>query len=415
VLADWGSYDPDTLQRHKRFGLLIPALATLAYWLRIRQPVDGTTPRMPAMIVKGLLAGSLLVGGHAGGTLTRGDDFLSRHLPEPVRKLAGMPGEAERTRIHVANADTTPVYDALIQPLLTSRCGACHDADRKKGGLDLTSIEGLLAGGRQGKVVVAGRADDSELIIRLALPPGHTDAMPPDRAMPGAEVAMIRWWIDQGASKEITLAAIARPASIRRTLTAYGLDELPTGIFAVPVAAPDTAAVRAARAGGLTILALGSGVGYLSVDAASVPPAWTSKSLELLRPLAANIASIDLARAPVGDSALMLVGTMPRLTRLRLANTQVTDAGLAALTSLKYLTYLNLVDTDVTDAGLRAIESLPRLTALYLAGTQVTAGGVERLQRALPRTRIVRDEPMLAEPVSSTATRRSPAGTAATP
>jgi hypothetical protein len=111
----------------------------------------------------------------------------------------------------------------------------------------------------------------------------------------------------------------------------------------------------------------------------------------------------------------MLVGTMPRLTRLRLANTQVTDAGLAALTSLKYLTYLNLVDTDVTDAGLRAIESLPRLTALYLAGTQVTAGGVERLQRALPRTRIVRDEPMLAEPVSSTATRRSPAGTAATP
>lgn len=415
VLADWGSYDPQTLQQHKRFGLLIPALATLAYWTRTRQPSAGTASRLPARIVTTLLFASLLAGGHVGGTLARGDGYLTRHLPEHVRTLAGLPGETDRTRIHVTNADATPVYDSLIQPMLTSRCGACHNADRKKGGLVLTTIEGVRAGGRQGKVVVAGRADDSELIIRLTLPPGHTDAMPPDRAMPGAEVAMIRWWIDQGASKEISLAAIARPASIRRTLTAYGLDELPTGIFALPVVAPDSVAIRTARESGLTVLALGSGVGYLSVDATSVPPSWNSQSLQLLRPLAANIASVDLARAPVGDSALTLVGTMPRLTRLRLAQTQVTDAGLDALKSLQYLAYLNLVDTDVTDAGLRALETLPRLSSLYLAGTQVTAGGVERLQRALPRTRIVLDEPTLSEPVSSTARRRSPSGTSARP
>ena len=415
VLADWGSYDPAILQNHERFGLVIPVLATVAYWIRARQPI--TSPAVPAAarVVAVLLVASLLVGGHAGGTLARGDGYLTRHLPEPVRTLAGLPGETDRTRIPVANADATPVYDSLIQPLLTARCGACHDADRKKGGLVLTTIDGLLAGGRQGKVVVAGRADDSELVIRLTLPPGHTDAMPPDRAMPASEVAMIRWWIDEGASKEITLAAIARPASIRRTLTAYGLDELPTGIFALPVAAPDTMAIRSARAAGLTVLPLGSGVGYLSVDASSVPSSWRSQSLELLRPIAANIASVDLARAPVGDSALALVSAMPRLTRLRLAQTSVTDAGLVALKSLQYLEYLNLVDTDVTDAGLRSLEALPRLSSLYVAGTQVTSGGVARLQRALPRTRIVLDAPILAEPESTTASRRSPPGSAARP
>jgi uncharacterized membrane protein len=415
VLGDWGSYDPDTLQRHKRFGLIIPVLAALAYWVRARQPIDGTGSGIPSRVVAGLLGAALLVGGHAGGTLSRGDDYLTRFLPERARALAGLPGETDRTRIHVANADATPVYDSLVQPVLTARCGACHNADRKKGGLVLTSIEGLLAGGRQGKVVAPGRADDSELIIRLTLPPGHTDAMPPDRAMPVSEVAMIRWWIDQGASKEITLAAIARPASIRRTLAAYGLDELPTGIFALPVSAPDSVALRAARESGLTVLALGNGVGYLSIDASSVPPSWSSQSLQLLRPLAANIASIDLARAPVGDSALAVVSSMPRLTRLRLAQTQVTDAGLVALKSLQYLAYLNLVDTEVTDAGLRSLETLPRLASLYLGGTQVTAGGIERLQRALPRTRIVMDEPTLTELESSTVSRRSPSGSAARP
>ncbi len=415
VLADWGSYDPDVLRLHRRFGLLISVLATAAYWLRTRASTAGTAPRIPTVLVSTLLVASILAGGHFGGTLSRGDGYLTRHLPESVRNLAGLPPEKELTRIHIANAEATPVYDSLIQPILTARCGACHNADRKKGGLVLTSIEALLAGGRQGKVVVAGRADDSELIIRLTLPPGHTDAMPPDRAMPGAEVAMIRWWIDQGASQAISLAAIARPASIRRTLTAYGLDELPTGIFALPVVAPDSGAIRTARESGLSVLALGSGVGYLSVDATSVPPEWNSQSLQLLRPLAANIAAVDLARAPVGDSAMTLLGTMPRLTRLRLAQTRVTDAGLDALTSLQYLTYLNLVDTEVSDAGLRALETLPRLASLYLAGTQVTAGGVERLQRALPRTRIVLDEPTLSEPVPSTTGRRSPSGTSARP
>lgn len=416
VLADWGSYDPAVLQLHKRLGLLIPALATLAYWLRTRTAAAHATNRVPSVIVSTLLCFALLAGGHFGGTLSRGEGYLTRHLPEQARSLAGLPDETELTRIHVANAESTPVYDSLIQPILTSRCGACHNAERKKGGLILTSAEGLFAGGRQGKVIAAGRADDSELIIRLALPPGHTDAMPPDRAMPVAEIAMIRWWIDQGASKDVSLAAIARPASIRRTLTAYGLDELPTGIFALPVVTPDSVAIRAARESGLTVLALGSGVGYLSVDAVSVPPEWKSQSLELLRPLARNVSSVDLARTPVGDSALTLLGTMPRLTRLRLAQTRVTDVGLEQLRPLQYLAYLNLVDTDVSDQGLRVLETLPRLVSVYLAGTRVTAGGVERLQRALPRARIVLDEPTLTEPpMPSTRNRRTPTATSARP
>lgn len=415
VLADWGSYDPNTLLWHRRLGLLIPTLATISFWLRSRVDDGRAASRVPYAISAMSLVATLLVGGHFGGTLSRGDGYLTRHLPEPVRRIAAMPGETELTRIAVANPETTPVYDSLIQPILTVRCGSCHNPERTKGGLILTNGDGLLAGGRQGKVVVAGRADDSELIIRLLLPPGHTDAMPPDRPMPGAEIAMIRWWIEQGASQDVSLAAIERPASIRRTLAAYGLDDLPEGIFALPVVAADTAALRTARASGLTVLRLGTNLDYLSVDASSTPADWSGHSLAALRPLVANVAVIDVARTAVGDSAMQLLGTMPRLTRLRLAQTRVTDAGLEFLKPLQYLAYLNLVDTDISDQGLRALENLPRLRAIYLRGTKVTAGGVERLQRALPRAAITLDAPPLIEAAPAATTKKSTVPSSAAP
>ena len=409
MLADWGSYDPPTLLWHRRIGLFIPVLASIGYWFRSRASDGRHDLRIPYRLAGAALFVAVVVGGHLGGTLSRGDGYLTRHLPQGIRQLAALPDEDALTRIHVANPETTPVYDSLIQPILTSRCGSCHNAERKKGGLILTTADGLFAGGRQGTVVVAGRADDSEIAIRLALPPGHTDAMPPDRPIPVSELSLIRWWIDQGASRTISLSEIARPAAIRRTLAAYGLDDLPEGIFALPVAAADTLALRTARASGITVLPLASGVEYLSVDAISAPSDWDVATLRVLAPLAANVATVDLARTAAGDSAMMLLGTMPHLVRLRLSETQITDAGLESLRSLQYLEQLNLVGTRITDSGLRALESLPRLRTIHLWGTQVTAGGVERLQRALPRATITRDAPPLIDPAPPARAKKSAA------
>ncbi len=438
VLSDWGSYDPVVLLWHRRLGLLVPVLATLAYWLRGRasmshagvvigvpsgapvrdpsapasaqsnalmRPSGGARPNAHVAYFAACasLLGAVTVGGHLGGTLSRGDGYLTRHLPEGVRLAVGLPGEAAVARIPISNADTTPVFGSLIQPILTSRCGACHNPERKKGGLVLTSAEGVFAGGRQGKVVVAGRADDSEMLIRLALPPGHTDAMPPDRPIPMAEVSLIRWWIEEGASVDVRLSAIERPASVRRTLAAYGLDDLPTGIFALAADVADTSAVAAARKTGLVVQPLGASVSYLSVDATNVPSEWNAASLESLRPLSAVVASVNLAHTSAGDSSLVLLGDMPHLTHLRLAQTKVSDAGLESLKKLSYLEYLNLVDTNIGDVGLRALEGLSRLRTVYLWGTHATEGGVARLKRALPRATITLGAPPLLDPAAKPA------------
>ena len=310
----------------------------------------------------------------------------------------GLAGAREATWLTVGNPDTTHVYQALIQPMLTARCGACHNTERKKGGLVLTAAAGLQAGGRQGKVVVPGRADQSEIIVRLSLPPGHTDAMPPDRPIPNAELLLMRWWIDQGASLEVTLGDISRPSAVRPTLAAYGLEDLPAGIFALDPPVADSASLAQAGASGLALQRLGVSTEYLSVDATSVGPGWDRGRLALLRPIATSIAWLNLSNTTTDDSSLAVLESMSRLTRLHLAHTRVTDAGLQHLGRMPYLEYLNLVGTAVGDEGLRALEHLSRLRAVYLWGTRVTDSGVERLHRALPRATVQLGAPLRSDP-----------------
>ncbi|MBK7594909.1 MAG: hypothetical protein IPP98_03440 [Gemmatimonadetes bacterium] len=391
LLSDWGSYDPDVLQWHRWLGLGIPVLASATWWLREKAEAGEARAHRSYPIAVGVLLLAITIGGHLGGTLTRGEGYLTRYLPEGVRAVLGLPAEEALTTITIGNPDTTRVYATLIQPILTSRCGSCHNPMRHKGGLVLTTSKGLFAGGRQGKVVVAGRAEESELMVRVSLPPGHTDAMPPDRPLSIAEAELLRWWIAQGASTDIKLSMIERPSGVRRTLAAYGLEDLPTGIFALTVPPADTAAIAAARAAGMSVVPLARKGSYLSVAATSASAA----QLARLRPLLQQVASVDLSRAPVNDSVTMLIAAMPHLTRLKLTGTRVSDAGVVRLASLQYLESLNLVDTDVGDAGLRALERLPRLRAVHLWGTRVTAGGVARLQQILPRVVVTLAAPVM--------------------
>ncbi|MBK9550137.1 MAG: hypothetical protein IPO52_13790 [Gemmatimonadetes bacterium] len=284
LLSDWGSYDPDVLQWHRWLGLGIPVLASASWWLRDRAEAGEARAHRAYPIAVGVLLLTITIGGHLGGTLTRGEGYLTRYLPEGVRAMVGLPAEEALTTITIGNPDTTRVYAALIQPILTARCGSCHNPMRHKGGLVLTTSKGLFAGGRQGKVVVAGRAEESELLVRVSLPPGHTDAMPPDRPLPIAEAELLRWWIAQGASTDIKLSTIERPSGVRRTLAAYGLEDLPTGIFALTVPPADSTAIAAARAAGLSVVPLARNGSYLSVAATNASAA----QLERLRPLAAT-------------------------------------------------------------------------------------------------------------------------------
>ena len=104
-----------------------------------------------------------------------------------------------------------------------------------------------------------------------------------------------------------------------------------------------------------------------------------------------QVEQLWLIDTDVTDSGLQHLEGLSQLRVLALENTHppTTDVGLEHLKALRHLKELYLGDTQVTDAGLEYLKGLSELQVLYLNNTLVTAVGVDRLQKALPKCRIV--------------------------
>ena len=88
-------------------------------------------------------------------------------------------------------------YVDHVLPLFKAKCGACHNANDKKGGLTLDNYASVMEGGSSGAVVEGGSPDSSYLyqLVTHASEP----TMPPDSdKLPETELAVIRKWIEGG-------------------------------------------------------------------------------------------------------------------------------------------------------------------------------------------------------------------------
>jgi len=102
-------------------------------------------------------------------------------------------------------------YVDHVQEIFMENCSACHDADEKEGGLDLTSFATARAGGSSGTTIVPGDIDQSrlyQLVAHIQKPTMPPDEPPIDRK----HIDMIRKWILNGApeSKNDAMAFAAK-------------------------------------------------------------------------------------------------------------------------------------------------------------------------------------------------------------
>ena len=75
-------------------------------------------------------------------------------------------------------------YEKDIKPIFEETCARCHGNDRQKGGLRLDSLQSVLKGGEDGKVVEPGQSAKSALVIAVSQLDPDT-AMPPKRGPGG--------------------------------------------------------------------------------------------------------------------------------------------------------------------------------------------------------------------------------------
>jgi hypothetical protein len=177
LLASQG-YEGDTIGTHKVLGIVLGALSLVAAALSL------LARRAPFRIALFAALVVMIPAGHLGGSLTHGADFL---FPKSSAPFEGATEGGEF-------ADT-------IVPILRRTCIRCHDSDKQKGELLLTTVEGIRKGGENGEVVVPGKPDESPLVLRCELPLDHDDHMPPaEKPQPTKEeIAALRDWVARGA------------------------------------------------------------------------------------------------------------------------------------------------------------------------------------------------------------------------
>ena len=385
LLATSGNYSGDTFTRHQWLGLILAGLSLVTALVWTVGDRGARWPALQAGLV--VTCGLLLVPiGHFGANLTHGEDHLAEHAPPFLR---GVFGGTRTGPPPVRSPETTRVHADLIAPTLQTHCVSCHGPAKVEGGLRLDTFEWLMKGGNDGPVVVAGQSASSDMARRIFLPPSHEDAMPPrgQRPLTPADAALVRWWIDQGASATATVADVEVTPDVAPVLEAI---VGPTGgrgptLPAASVTPSSSEALARARGAGFTIEPVADGTGYVNVHATNALARIDDAAVESLRGLAPQVLWLDLGQTRITDGAIESVAALTNLTRLRLNGTAVSDAGLAKLSGLAHLESLNLYGTRVTDAGMAALEPLKQLRTLYVWQTGVTPEGVARLEAALPR------------------------------
>lgn len=390
MLADGGGYDEDAIRSHKWTGIILALISSLG-WVVATRNINLLQNRR-ALINRVLMGGVLLLvflTGHYGGNLTHGSEYLFENAPQFVRSIAGFPPKAE-PRPPVTNLDSAHVYLDLVEPVLRRRCFSCHSESKKKGGLLMTSYEGLLEGGKSGAAVAAHDLKGSELFNRITLDPVDDDFMPPDGKTPltDEQVNIIEWWIEQGAPKEGRLAQQEISDEMRPMLASFfGLDGSGSGsAFALPAIDPlDESAEEAVRQAGFMARTLAAENYYLDVDLSSAGRELTDDMLKALLKVKEHVTWLNLAGTSVKDEHLETLAQFTNLTKLNLSrNPDLSSQGTTSLQSLENLEYLNLYATGVDDATLDHVKSLPRLRSLFLWQTKVTPDKAAEVRNARP-------------------------------
>ena len=103
-----------------------------------------------------------------------------------------------------------------------------------------------------------------------------------------------------------------------------------------------------------------------------------------------TVVALNLRDTKITSDGLKHLKGLAKLKRLHLERTAVDDAGVSHLTGLENLEYLNLYGTKITDKALDQLSSLKNLKQLYVWQTEVTDDGVTKLNKALPKLKIVK-------------------------
>jgi uncharacterized membrane protein len=262
MLSREGGYTGGNFSLHQTMGIIGTAGVLLALVIRLMAMGQGNWELLHAYRALFFLSfGIMSLGAHFGGNMSHGSKFMTEKAPEPIKsQMIAMekwmlsfvekpkPEKSEEKAPEAPKAPEPPkvvetpltptspsaptpppapaageklVFANLIQPIFAAKCNKCHGEEKQKGDLRLDTYEATMAGGSESAEkknnIVPGKPADS-LSYQLVISAEDEDMhMPPEGKdqLTQEEIAIFKWWIEQGASASQKLDLNALPAEIK--------------------------------------------------------------------------------------------------------------------------------------------------------------------------------------------------------
>jgi hypothetical protein len=172
-------------------------------------------------------------------------------------------------------------FQEHVLPLIQANCAKCHNPDKKKADLDLTSFQAVLKGGGSGPAVVSGNPDASKLWRALA----HAEEpfMPPNAPkLPDKELSVFKQWIAGGLLENAGAQAIAAAKAGVDLELKVDAPGKPDGPPAMPVELPLDPVAHTVRRSAITGLAASPWAPLVAVAGQKQVLLFNSETLECL-------------------------------------------------------------------------------------------------------------------------------------
>ncbi len=359
-LSKEGGYDEKILQIHQYLGVLTSILCyvSVVFFNKI------TTARLlPISLLLLILVG---LTGHFGGAMTHGEAFL-------WEKMQSSSQPSNRS-----------AFEQVILPIMEEKCQNCHNDKKSKGGLNVTDINKILKGGKNGLLWKAGDALNSHIIERAKLPLEDKKHMPPKGKpqLSEEEILLLTAWINEGASIDKKLSDYVEK-SLFRTLANKHIIE-PELVQNYDFGAASEADIEAVNTPFCSVSPLASNSPALHADF-FVNKKFDKNALEKLSKVSLQLVSLNLSKMPIKDEDLQIISRFVNLEQLNLNQTGISGESLAFLGECSSLKSLSLAGNPITVKHLQKILQLPKLTNLYLWNTEITENQIGELKKQYPK------------------------------
>lgn len=364
ILSQEEGYEAETLFLHKWLGIGISLVSIIWYSLR----AYFLPWKIPSKLLASSLIMLLLIGGHLGGNLTHGEDFLISPLQISTETIRKVPIEQAK------------VYDDLVQPVLQQKCYSCHNAEKSKGNLQMQTRELLAKGGKNGILWDTTKADLGLLLNRVHLPLDDKKHMPPRGKvqLTDEEIVLLAAWIKAGSSFDQMVSSL----SPQNPVYTYAENILGGGRTEeeYDFSAADADKIKELNTTYRLIKPLSAESPALFVNFYNRAN-FKSEDIAALLPLKQQIVSMDLSKMPVKDQDLKTLAQFPELRKLILNFTDIQGSTLAELKKLVKLRELSLSGTPVKMTQIKTLKEIPSLKKVYVWSTGISTEELAQLKK----------------------------------